>query len=392
MGKLSKYLALLIVVSVSSFGPCAAAGSKLDVRLLIDVSGSMKTNDPENVRIPAVGLVAELMPPGATAGIWMFAERVEQLMAPREVDSQWKKSASKLSKKIHSGGQFTGIEAAISQSTRTWLSDPDSDRAMHLILLTDGVVDAAKDAVINAQSRDRILNSMLAQLAQSGVKIHTVALSENADRELLTSLAETTAAWSEQVDDAASLQRAFLHMFEQAASPDSLPLNDKQFEVDSSISEMSLLIFHSPSAEPLQLTSPTGEVFDAGHVNGELQWRVEDGYELVTVTAPKVGTWQINADPDPDNRVLIVTDVKLAVRPLPSNFVVNDSLTIDAGLTEQGTPIVREDFLKILNARAEISNSEKSNPIEIPLTLDEAHASFSAKRVVDCKPVITITS
>ena len=383
MEKPSNYLALIVIVSVSTLGWPAAADSNLDVRLLIDVSGSMKSNDPENLRIPAVGLVAELMPQGATAGIWMFAERVEQLMAPREVDSEWKTAASKAAKKIHSRGQFTDIEAAMSQSTRAWLSNPDPDSARHLILLTDGVVDVAKDPTKNTESRDRILNSVLLRLAQNGVKIHTIALSKNSDRELLTTLAQTTEAWSEQVDTAASLQRAFLHMFEQAASPDSLPLNGREFEVDSSITEMSLLIFHSPSDEPLELTSPGGDVFGAGDVNGKVNWRVENGYELVTVTAPEVGTWRINADSDPDNRVLIVTDVKLVVTPLPSNFLMNDSLTIDAHLTEQGTPIVRGDFLKILKARAEISSSENSNTIEIPLMFDEGGATFSGQRSVD---------
>ncbi|MFT4561333.1 MAG: hypothetical protein ACI9BW_001073 [Gammaproteobacteria bacterium] len=383
MGKLLKNLALIAFVLVATLGATAAAESKLDVRLLIDVSGSMKSNDPENLRIPAVALVAELMPQGATAGIWTFAERVEQILAPREVDSKWKTSALKAAKKIHSRGQFTDIEAAITQSTRAWLSNADSDTTRHLILLTDGVVDVAKDPATNAVSRDRILKSLLRQLEQSGVKIHTIALSHNSDRELLTTLAETTDAWSEQVDNAESLQRAFLHMFEQAANPDSLPLNDKRFEVDSSITEMTLLIFHSAADEPLQLTRPNGEVLAASDDDSGVNWRVENGYELVTVSAPEVGSWQTNADPDPDNRVLIVTDVKLAVTPLPSNFFVNDSLIIGARLTESGTPIARLDFLKILDAQVEISSGEGSDPIGVPLVLDEAAANFSAQRAVD---------
>ncbi|RLA17269.1 MAG: hypothetical protein DRQ56_09430, partial [Gammaproteobacteria bacterium] len=35
----------------------------VDVRVLIDVSGSMKQNDPRNLRIPALKLLVNLLPP-----------------------------------------------------------------------------------------------------------------------------------------------------------------------------------------------------------------------------------------------------------------------------------------------------------------------------------------
>ena len=45
-----------------------------DVRVLIDISGSMKKNDPNNLRIPAVNLLTEIIPDGARAGVWTFGQ------------------------------------------------------------------------------------------------------------------------------------------------------------------------------------------------------------------------------------------------------------------------------------------------------------------------------
>ena len=42
--------------------PAVQAGA--DVRILIDVSGSMKENDPRNLRVPAMRLMSELLPAG----------------------------------------------------------------------------------------------------------------------------------------------------------------------------------------------------------------------------------------------------------------------------------------------------------------------------------------
>jgi hypothetical protein len=50
----------------------AATDSKADIRVLIDVYGSMKQNDPNNLRQPALRLLTGLLPTGSKAGIWTF--------------------------------------------------------------------------------------------------------------------------------------------------------------------------------------------------------------------------------------------------------------------------------------------------------------------------------
>ena len=45
-----------------------------DVRIVVDISGSMKDTDPTNLRQPAVRLLARLLPEGATAGVWTFGQ------------------------------------------------------------------------------------------------------------------------------------------------------------------------------------------------------------------------------------------------------------------------------------------------------------------------------
>ena len=107
---------VLCVLVVTANG----AAANVDVRILIDVPGSMKTNDVHNLRIPAVRLGAELMPLGAKAEIWTFSERVEELIPSNPVDKQWKADAIRATNRIHSRGQFTDIETALSTATKGW--------------------------------------------------------------------------------------------------------------------------------------------------------------------------------------------------------------------------------------------------------------------------------
>jgi len=359
-----------------------ASAADVDVRILIDVSGSMKANDPQNLRIPAVRLVAELMPQGATAGIWNFSETVEELIAAGTVDRDWKGAALRATNKIHSRGQFTDIEAALAAAMSDW-DAAEVEAGRHVILLTDGVVDVSKQASESAASRKRILGAGLARIRAYGAQVHTIALSANSDRELLTTLAESTEGWAEQVDDAASLQRVFLHMFEQAVSPDSIPLVGNRFDVDTSVSEMTLLVFRGQSGKPLHLVDPAGDSFDEQSHPANVKWRAESGYDLVTVGSPATGAWRINSDPDPDNRVLIVTDLKLELDALPTNVLRDESLTIDARITERGEPLVREDFLKLLQAEVTISGAAPGEPTVLPIPFDPKLARFTDEHAID---------
>ncbi len=380
------------IVALMAFGlgtivsPCVVMAANIDVRILIDVSGSMKATDPQNLRIPAVRLVAELMPQGATAGIWTFSEKVDQILAPAKVDAKWKAAALEAANIIHSRGQLTDVEAALQAATRDWDAADNSSLERHVILLTDGMVDISKQATDNMASRDRILGNELARLKVVGAQIHTIALSADSDGELMTVLAENTDGWSEQINEAASLQRIFLRIFEQVASPDSIPLMDNQFEVDQSISEMTLLVFRGEDAEPLELVNPNGEKLQLGSHPANVHWRAENGYELVTMSDPAQGTWQINTDPDPDNRVLIVTDLKLELDILPTTMLTNEVVKLNAYITERGQLLKREDFLNLLQAELVVSGSGIDEPIIFPVPLDSQQFRFTIEQVIEWPP------
>jgi len=60
------------------YAVCADGGQPdtADVRVLIDISGSMKKNDPNNLRRPALRLLVGLLPEDSRAGVWTFGQYV----------------------------------------------------------------------------------------------------------------------------------------------------------------------------------------------------------------------------------------------------------------------------------------------------------------------------
>jgi len=358
-------LALLVCVLALAMLPpvwAAKAPDKNDIRVLIDISGSMRQNDPQNLRRPALRMLVGLMQPGTRAGVWTFAKWTNPLVPMAEVDQAWKNKAMAAATQITSPGMFTHIERVIEDAIRDWEGDPTTHNR-HLVLLTDGMVDVSKDAAESAASRQRIIEKLLPQLKSLGVRTHTIALSERADHDLMKELSGSTDGWYQQVESADKLQRVFLKIFEQVSKPDSVPLNDNRFTVDSSVREATVLLFRKPGSPDPVLVSPAGERFTDSDILAGVAWYRDEGYDLITMASPNKGEWALEADLDPDNRVMIVTALKLETSEVPAHIVVGEKILAKANLTNQGKLVRRKAFLKLLDVRADAMTEAGTDPL-----------------------------
>lgn len=318
-----------------------------DVRVIIDVSGSMKKNDPKNLRSPAIRMLVGLMPANAKSGIWTFGKYVNMQVKHGKVTSSWKKLAMLESKKIHSRGLYTNIEEALKKTTDGW-NQPNRKERRHLILLTDGMVDVSKDAKQNKASRKRILNSIAPNLKKAGVTLHTIALSSNADKKLMAALSGMTDGWHEAVDNAEDLQRAFLHIFEKSTKVDTVPLNNNKFTIDKSIKDMTILVFRKPGSSDTKLVTPNKKQWSNKSHPKDVSWHHDTGYDLISTKNPEVGQWLINAAVDPDNRVMVVTNLKLTTGNFPNNIMYGDTLTLTAKLIQEGKTVTQGRMLDLV--------------------------------------------
>lgn len=351
------------------WGAVVQAAPVPDVRVAVDISGSMKHSDPQNLRRPALKLLTGLLPEGSRAGVWTFGQYVNMAVPWGRVTPAWKARARAEAERIHSRGRYTNIEEVIQKAAFNWRR-PDPRYARHLVLLTDGKVDIARDAEVDALSRRRVLDELLPQLRAAGVKVHTVALSAQVDRELLERLSATTGGWFAEAASAADLQRIFLQMFDKAAPRPSLPIEGNRFEVDAGVKEMTVVVFRQPADPPLRIHPPDGQAFDEAHAPGNVSWYHEDTYDLVTVRRPATGAWRLATRSDPDNRVLVLTDLALAADPLPANLLVGDPLPVKVWLAEKGRPVTRRDFLDLVQFRLLDRHTADAPPSEWKLVDD----------------------
>ena len=351
---------LFFVFAITVNTSFAVSEPTTDVRVIIDVSGSMKKNDPKNLRAPALRMLVGLMPEKTKSGVWTFGKFVNMQVKHGSATEQWKKQALLESEKIHSRGLYTNIEDALKRTTRGWETNNRKERR-HLILLTDGMVDISKDQALNEASQKRILNSIIPQLKKSGVKIHTIALSKNADKKLMAAIAGMTDGWHEAVDNAEDLQRVFLHIFEKASNVDTVPLENNNFTIDKSIEDMTVLVFRKSDASETELITPSKSKWSHKEHPKNVTWYQDTGYDLISAKNPEHGDWMINAALDPDNRVMVVTNLKLVSGNFPNNIMYGDILNITAKLVQEDKTVTQEKLLKLVKFSLGQQALKKSN-------------------------------
>lgn len=340
-------LGCLLTVSAAPAAAAPGTAEARDIRVLIDISGSMKWNDPENLRVPALRLLTGLLPGGTRSGVWTFGRYVNMLVPYGDVDRAWKDNARQAAEQINSAGLFTDIETALEKATWNW-NTPGEGVERSIILLTDGFVDVSRNEAPDRASRERIVGDILPRLQRAGVIVHTIALSGDADEVLLQQMAAATGGWFEHPRTSENLEKVFFRMFEKAANPDTIPLVGNEVLVDESIKEITLLVFRKDGAPATTLSTPDGVTFGSDRLPPNVAWHSDDSYDLVTVSRPMTGSWRVNADVDPDNRVMVVTDLRVIATQLPNQILAGDEHELYVHLTEGGRVIEKREFLHFI--------------------------------------------
>ncbi|MDX1551613.1 MAG: vWA domain-containing protein [Marinobacter sp.] len=333
-----------------------------DIRIIVDISGSMKANDPDNLRQPAVRLLARMLPEGASAGVWTFGQYVNMLVPHGDVNDGWRAQAVERSGQINSVALRTNLGEALRVASDPYLTGSGELDNTDFILLTDGKVDIADDAGANEKERERILGSRLDDLQGRGATIHTVALSDEADLALLETLAAETGGSYSLARSAEALTRAFLKALNTAVPQQQIPIEGNGFTVDEGVEEFTALIFRAdeePAAtRELGLVSPGGEEATAGSVADNTRWVRETEYDLITVTAPAAGKWQINGELGEGSRVTVVSDLRMVVSPVPPTFTASEPIAVRIAFFEDDKKIDNPDFLGVIDVRLTLTSDD----------------------------------
>jgi hypothetical protein len=351
------FVSLLSFCAVSSAAESPAKPS--DVRIIIDISGSMKETDPENLRIPALNLLVELLPDQSQAGVWTFGRYVNMLVPLAAVNQSWRDAAKEQRKSVNSVGLHTNLTEALAKAS--WKVAADSGFNHSVILLTDGKIDMAEAGQnaeqVNSAERTRLFNEVLPVYTAAGARIHTLALSDGADKSLLQQISLETGGLFLEASSADELLKAFLKAFDRAVPVEQVPMDDNRFDIDASVKEFTALIFRKGGGKETRLIQPDGSVitYADAQPEGAVRWHQDVNFDLITVQSPQTGSWVADADLDPDNRVQILSDLTLNVEGLPVSLFSGNPLELEIALKNAGSIVAEDALLRLTDISLKVT-------------------------------------
>ena len=291
-------------------------------RVLVDISGSMKKNDPLNYRKEALAILKNIAPADLDVGVYIFAMQADTLIEPQPVDSKWLELWNQNKEKIDYRGQWTNIEGALDKVIPYWTNNGSK----HIILITDGVVDISDDPEKNTASRWKIFHEHLDELQKNDIHVHTLSLGKSSDQQLLQILSHATDGLSRTVTSSDQIYDFLIDLTKVGTNYQQLPLSEHEFKVDANLEEILIL---SPSKLPPMVSDPNGKRVD-------IQFERAHNTFIAKVSKPLAGQWQIQGEFDKKPSILIESDLKLVWKQSPQIVLFGQPFKVETAI--QGWP------------------------------------------------------
>ncbi len=327
--------------------PRAIAEQGLDIVLVMDSSGSMKKNDPNDLRKPAANLLISLLGKDDRASIVSFSDDGYPVAyLTRTHNASNNDLLFKAVEKISNKGAYTNLAGAIKAATRVYEQAWDSQRKHVVVLMSDGKMDLAS-AAQDERATAELITKLLPVLKNKQIQVYTIAFTDNSDMRLLQGIANLTDGHFNIARTDKDLHQVFASIFEQSKEPDVLPMRSGRFSVDHNVREMTIIANKASWDTRVSLTLPSGRVLESDNAPVDIKWLVSDQFDLITIQNPEPGEWAMLPEGEA-NRAYIITDLKMALQVLPEKPQRGDRLELTIWLEDDGHLLNKQEVLSAL--------------------------------------------
>lgn len=128
-----------------------------------------------------------------------------------------------------------------------------------------------------------------------------------------------------------------------------VPYFDNRFRLDGNLDEITLIFYRKSGSKPIILIRPDGSKIRVNEFDTEkVQWFDDSTFDMIKIKKPMPGPWQAVGDILPNSQILVVSDVKISVDPLPEIAFSGETLKVEGRLFNGGDAIVSPHFRNVV--------------------------------------------
>lgn len=355
-------LLILTLITISS----AQQGDSVDAVLLIDSSGSMRVTDPEGLRYEGAELFTKMLSKGDRLSIVAFDDETRVLRPLSDYNPA--EDLRSLIRSAGDSGTFTNLLGAVKQAQSILEASPRKGASQVIVLLSDGKMEASTG------SPEDLTNTLLGATANdlrgNEIKVYTLALSEMADKTILSQLSSFTNAVHWFTPDATKIHESYADLFLAVKKPQVVPFSKRGFKIDRDIQEATFYIDRASSTGTVELISPLGQRISENDLPVGVKWFSGQKFYVITVNSPTPGEWGLSGVDGNEGFATLLTNLKLETE-WPPSMIAGEKVTLKARLFEDNKPVVLPEMTASGQYAFQISPTDKvSEPIIRDLLLD----------------------
>jgi Ca-activated chloride channel homolog len=360
--------------------------SRIEGVLVVDVSRSMLTSDPNKISNEAMKMFIDMSSlKGDKIGFIAYAGAVIAKMDL--VKLQTEKDKIDLKAFIDTFGQYpnTDISVGLKDAIKALDASHEKDYLPLIVLLADGNNDVDEKKGVTLQQATEGLNAAVAEAKIKGYPVYVIGLNEDGtlNKDVLENIATTTNGKFFETSSADDLPGVLSEIFANHLKLKVVPVDELVGKGDfedvtitipnTNVLEANLSLVSGQPVE-IKLFDPSGT--EQILPSDKISLTKSKTYSMVKIISPVPGDWSLKvkgvATDKIDINFVFNYDLQLSLAPLESkNYNGGDTIKVEAFFEDNGQQVSNNDLYNTMKATLVVTDLETNQTEESPLTADQ---------------------
>mgnify|MGYP001026572708 CR=1 FL=1 len=366
----------------------SSSASRVDAVLVVDVSNSMNTSDPDKIGNEAMKMFVDMLSTGGDkVGIVAYTDVIQREKALLTIQSQEDKAELKSFIDGLNRGAYTDTSVGVREAMQLLKDGAEPGHAPMIVLLADGNNDFNPHTGRTDAQADQDMKQSVAEATAAGIPIYTIGL--NADGKLnkdrLADIADQSGGKSFITDSAEDLPDILSQIFASNLNLNVVPVDsitgngdyqDVKIHVpNDSVMEANISITSSQPVDA-RLIDPNGQTRTIPA--DDILLSSSKSYSLLKLLKPEEGDWTLQIkgvkQDQIDINLIFNYDLQLMLADIPAqSYSKGDSIDIQAFLSSNNQRLQDQSLYANMTAKLLVHDVNTGADSSIELSNEGDH-------------------
>lgn len=156
-------------------------------------------------------------------------------------------------------------------------------------------------------------------------------------------------------------KRPSVKYFESNEKVNQIPYFDNRFRIDAHIEEITMLFYRKSGTPPIILVRPDGSKLKINNIDkSQVEWFDDRTFDMVKIKKPMPGPWQAIGAIDKSSQIMVLSEVRIEVDPLPEILLSGETLKITGRLFNGEDAIDNPAFRDVIELDVDFYSTNNS--------------------------------